>query len=114
MEFRDPALPPDSAIRRCPGCSGLWLNTASIRSYSRHRRKAAPAGEDRSGPPPSTDAPVLDAAGRPRKELDAATLLPREVPDAARLDAGPIEPREFAVDLGFLAVQALLRLVFKI
>jgi Zn-finger nucleic acid-binding protein len=34
--FRDPSLPPDARIERCPNCDGMWLNRGELRRF-KHR-----------------------------------------------------------------------------
>jgi len=51
--FRDPLLPVDSRIERCPACDGMWLNRGELRRF-----KGARSEEPRSMPVPNA---ALDA-----------------------------------------------------
>jgi Zn-finger nucleic acid-binding protein len=35
--FRDPSLPPDARIERCPNCDGMWLNRGELSRFFKHR-----------------------------------------------------------------------------
>lgn len=37
VPYNDPLLPKDIVIKRCPCCSGLWLNRADFAIYQKHR-----------------------------------------------------------------------------
>ena len=87
--FRDPALPADARIERCPVCDGMWLNRGELRAHqtprasTRHpaqaealaqRRPASTATEHewarstrprRRDPPPTTKARLEPARLRP-------------------------------------------------
>lgn len=108
-EFKDPGLPPDASIRRCSGCSGLWLNRGEISKYANHRdtfRKRGSTGDS------GVDVGTLRHL---QKELDL-TRITGPAPEAAGLDSvePPLDTKEIVTDLGFLALQTLVRLLFKI
>lgn len=116
--YTDPAFPEDTAILRCPGCSGLWLNRGELARFARLRG----ANADETPPADSSDDPEKQSAGRVealkrlQKELDTRAIAEPMVPVEGALEAadtGDIDPKEFAADVGFLVLQALLRLVFK-
>jgi Zn-finger nucleic acid-binding protein len=127
--FKDPMLPPDASIKRCPGCSGLWLNRGDLKRYAEHRakqrkrsqaaKKPVKAGKDHGNMEApawakEVDTPELATLKKLGKELNAASLVSQATPEALHLDEPPIDSKEFARDVGFLILQALLRLVFKI
>lgn len=109
VDFKDPGLPPDASIKRCAQCSGLWLNRGEISKYANHRdgfkKRVAP---DANG----VDVETLRHL---QKELDL-TRITGPAPEAAALDGNepPLDTKEIVTDLGFLAIQTLLRLLFKI
>jgi Zn-finger nucleic acid-binding protein len=37
--FRDPLLPPETLLERCPRCQGLWLNRGEFSRYKRFQQK---------------------------------------------------------------------------
>lgn len=123
IDFKDPLLPEDASIMRCPRCSGLWLNRGGLKRYMEHRAlvkgcserevKGA-AGPERGGEAIQSRETELSTLKRLQKELDASSLTARETPRALYLDEPPIDSKAFARDVGFLVLQALLRLVFKI
>lgn len=109
VEFKDPGLPPDASIRRCGGCSGLWLNRGEISKYANHRdtfRKRGAADDSGVG---------VETLRHLQKELDL-TKITGPAPEAAGLDSvePPLDTKEIVTDLGFLAIQTLVRLLFKI
>ncbi len=108
--FTDPNLPKDALIERCPGCSGLWLNRGELGKYARHkdsfsRGKVSVSGE-------------IETLKHLQKELKLENIsTPTTMALAARLqedDERPVDTREVAKDLAFLALQSFLRLAFKI
>jgi Zn-finger nucleic acid-binding protein len=127
--FKDPMLPPDASIKRCAGCSGLWLNRGDLKRYAEHRAKQRKRSQAAKKPakagkgPGNTEvlaraneveAPELATLMKLGKELNAASLVSQGIPASMHLDEPPIDSKEFARDVGFLILQALLRLVFKI
>lgn len=106
--FNDPVLPRDASIMRCPGCMGLWLNRVDIGRYARHKEALRGAG---ARVPPAGGAPGIETLKNLQKELRTAGIA--DARGAAPVDDGPIEPKELAVDIGFLILQTLFRLLFK-
>lgn len=109
VDFKDPGLPPDASIRRCAACSGLWLNRGEISKYANHRdtfKKRAATYDN------GVDVETLRHL---QKELDL-TGITGPAHDAHALDGNepPLDTKEIVTDLGFLAIQTLLRLLFKI
>lgn len=102
-------LPKDALIERCPGCGGLWLNRGELGKYSSHREsfKARRIG---------TKGAEVETLKHLQKELKLGSVaLPTTLELASRLDSElPVNTKEVAKDLGFLALQTLLRLAFKI
>ena len=41
-QFKDPLLPADVLIDRCPLCDGMWLNAGSLRRFDEYRRHGQP------------------------------------------------------------------------
>jgi Zn-finger nucleic acid-binding protein len=37
--FKEPLLPPDIHLLRCPHCDGIWLNRGELRRYKRFQKK---------------------------------------------------------------------------
>lgn len=107
--FTDPNLPEDALMERCPQCSGIWLNRGELPKYRAHKKafRANPAFEPRAA--------ELATLKHLQKELKVTGIAtPTTLELASRLDAEPpIDTKEVAKDLGFLALQSLLRLVFK-
>jgi len=105
--YRDPALPPDARIERCPNCEGLWLNRGALR-----RVKGQPLA-------PTPTAPKFADA-----ELDRLVQNirdPQAEPTVTNLDAAWHERgnspesddavRALATGAGWLVVRAALRLL---
>ncbi len=105
--FIDPALPKDARIKRCEGCKGLWLNRGELGKYANHRAAMTGAAE---GPARQQE---LKALKNLQKELDTSKLASSIEPAAFFGDEPPVETGEVLKDMGFLALQALVRLVFK-
>lgn len=43
FRFRDPRLPPDARIERCPNCDGMWLNRGELRRFKEQAGSPEPA-----------------------------------------------------------------------
>lgn len=108
VPFTDPSLPKDATVKRCARCGGVWLNRGDLVKYAEYRE--ARGAEPKTAP--GAELPVLK---RLQKELNTGNLAsPSTLDLASSLDnEPPIDTREVAVDMGFLILQALLRLVFK-
>lgn len=103
LPFIDPMLPKDATIKRCDRCSGLWLNRGDLRKYASHR-------ETYRGASAKNGTAELATLKHLQKELKASELgKAAPVPEEP-----PIDTKELAKDVGFLALQTLLRMVFKI
>ena len=108
--FIDTNLPKDALIERCQGCNGLWLNRGELKRFAAHRKTFRPRQPDYS----ATTA-ELGALKNLQKELKLGNLaVPTTLELASNLrNDTPINNREVAKDLAFLALQSLMRLVFK-
>lgn len=108
--FIDNNLPKDALIERCPGCNGLWLNRGELGKYAAHR-KAFQAKR----PDYDSGTAELDTLKHLQKELKLGSIaMPTTLELASNLrNETPINNREVAKDLAFLALQSLVRLVFK-
>jgi len=108
VPFTDPMLPKDADIERCEKCNGLWLNRGGLEKYARHRAEIAGNGASAGA---GAELKVLKNL---QKELDTSRMVaPAELPVFLR-DEPPVETREVLKDVGFLILQSLVRLVFKI
>ncbi|MFQ5480592.1 MAG: zf-TFIIB domain-containing protein [Thermodesulfobacteriota bacterium] len=106
-EFKDPVLPADASIMRCPHCSGLWLSRGELTKYA--AKRASSRGETLKKRPKTDDLTALKTL---QKALDASTIAGAS---AAPLlpDYSPIPPRELAKDLAPVILQILFKLIFK-
>lgn len=102
--FRDPALPPNARIERCPTCDGMWLNRGELARFKTHA-----AGGRRDPLPQLTGTLARTATWAQVSNLDAATYAADEPPADDRdswlawlRSAGP-----------WLALTALLRLLLR-
>ncbi len=77
FRFRDPSVPQDARIERCPNCDGMWLNRGELRQFKARAEAAATLG-----------APGTQAA-QGGEELDRLThraLDPKSWPTVSTLD----------------------------
>lgn len=102
--FIDPFLPKDASIKRCAGCSGLWLNRGDLSKYASFKKSLKGNAEE-----PGFN--ELNTLKHLQKELNTADIA--KPAQTAYLDEPPIDTKEVAKDIGFLILQTLLRLVFK-
>lgn len=108
--FTDNNLPKDALIERCPNCNGLWLNRGELGKYAAHRKTFSAKRQDSVN-----GTAELDTLRHLQKELkvaDIATPTTLELASNLRNET-PINSKEVAKDLAFLALQSLVRLVFK-
>lgn len=119
VEFKDPGLPKDCAIERCTGCGGLWLNRGELHKYADHKeaiKGAASGGNDKTNAEPvqggNAESKTLKHL---QKELNVSNITQPGWSELIALqpDDGPIETKEVLKDMGFLALQSLLRYVLK-
>ena len=73
--FRDPLLPPDAHIQRCPVCDGMWLNRGELSRIKGHDAGARPAPM-----PQLTGALARGTTWAQVSNLDAATYAADEPP----------------------------------
>ncbi|MCC6502738.1 MAG: zf-TFIIB domain-containing protein [Deltaproteobacteria bacterium] len=108
--FIDPNLPKDALIERCKGCNGLWLNRGELKRFAAHRKTFRA-----SRPEYSNAASEIGALKNLQKELKLGNLaVPTTLELASNLqNEPPVNSKEVAKDLAFLALQSLVRLVFK-
>jgi Zn-finger nucleic acid-binding protein len=105
--FRDPLLPADARIERCPVCEGMWLNRGELR-----RMKGA-AIQKTTTPPEDVErlAASLGAAATwsKVKDIDGALHAVDEP------SAGPDELRSALWSASaWIVLRALLRLLFRV
>lgn len=113
--FHDILLPKDASIKRCPGCSGLWLNRGELTKYADHKDKTV-NGKGAKALNGAGKAEIeqaeLKALKEMQKELDTDGLL-RAAHEPGPLDEPPIKPEELKKDIAVLILHTILRLVFK-
>ena len=102
--FRDPALPADAHIERCPVCDGMWLNRGALARVKGHH-----AGHRPDALPELTGALARNVTWAQVSNLDAATYA---------ADEPPAEDREswlawLRSAAPWLALAALLRLILR-
>jgi Zn-finger nucleic acid-binding protein len=105
--FRDPLLPADARIERCPVCDGMWLNRGELR-----RMKGAAAPTTTSSPADVERlAETLGAAATWPKvtDIDGALHAVDDTPD----DAAEVRSVLWSVS-AWIVLRALLRLVFRV
>jgi Zn-finger nucleic acid-binding protein len=104
-EFKDPTLPPDARIERCPNCDGMWFNRGELRRF-----------KNRNGP----HLPLINEAELDR--LAQAATGCETLPTVSHLDdalrAGEPAPEdvrgELAAGAAWLVVRTALRLLLHI
>jgi Zn-finger nucleic acid-binding protein len=110
-DFNDPALPPDACIKRCPQCSGLWLNRGELARYEEHRarlRGTAPVPTGAALPPPG-----VKTLKNLQKALDtSAVSRPWSRPLPEESYAAPLTAREVAEDLAPIILRILFNIIF--
>ncbi len=105
-DFNDPALPRDASLKRCPECSGLWLNRGELTKYAAHRASLQGAGKKAE-----PEGPKLETLKNLQKALDTSAIT---TPWTPAIDDSPIRPKEMARDLAPIILQILFKLIFKI
>ena len=101
--FRDPLLPPDADIERCPVCDGLWLNRGALR-----RARARAAATPERALPHLTRALGDQRAWPHVANLDAVTYASDDTADDAPDWRGWLRTAA-----PWLALATLLRLVLR-
>lgn len=108
--FTDPNLPKDALIERCPGCNGLWLNRGELGKYAAHRWAFRGKRESEPG---TAETSALKHLQKELKIGDIAMPTTLELAASELREAPPMSTREVAKDMAFLALQSLVRLIFK-
>ena len=105
-EFKDPSLPGDAHIERCPNCDGMWFNRGELRRFKNR-------GGPHSAPMSSTELDRLAQAATGSESLptvnnldDAMRAADREPDDDVR--------GELASGALWLVARAVLRLLLHI
>jgi len=75
FRFRDPTIPADARIERCPNCDGMWLNRGELRRFKEHGTPVAAAAH----PLPSR------ASEQELDRLTNCTLDPKSRPTVSTL-----------------------------
>lgn len=110
--FRDPSLPRDARIERCPNCDGMWLNRGELRRF-RHRDTADGSAKSVM---PETQLNQLAREIIPSSASSAAPV--RHLADA--FEAGEAMPetsevrKEILSGTAWLIARAALRLLLHI
>ena len=118
--FRDPNLPEDTKIERCPGCNGLWLNRGELQKYIDYKTTLRKRRGDR--PQPRPNQPLHPSLDDQNKKLEAlknlgqvlSTRVTPEIGGLSAMDETEMDRSELAKDLVFIILQTLLRLILKI
>lgn len=114
FHFRDPRVPQDARIERCPNCDGMWLNRGELRRFKVRAEAAAGMGT------PAQAAPGDEELDR----LTGRALDPKSWPTVNTLDdafegsgqaADDAEVREqLKSDALWLVARAALRLLLHV
>jgi Zn-finger nucleic acid-binding protein len=89
FRFRDPTIPADARIERCPNCDGMWLNRGELRRFKEH-----------AAPPAATTPEHPSYTPASEEELDRLThrtLDPKSWPTVSTL-GDAFDPSQEAVD----------------
>ena len=110
QRLRDPTLPQDACIERCPNCDGMWLNRGELRRFKRRdTSEGAPAST-------ITDAQLdqLAQATCPGAQATPVSHL-ADTFDAAEPtpDVGEVR-QEILSAAGWLVARAALRLLLQV
>jgi len=106
-DFTDPSFDADTSIKRCPQCSGLWLNRGELTRFTARRAKLR--GADKKAAP---HGPNLTTLKNLQKAIDTSSIgRPYALP---AVDDSPITASEMAKDLAPVILRILFKLIFKI
>ena len=109
--LRDPTIPADARIERCPNCEGMWLNRGELHRLKRRGAPIAPAAAALSAP--EIDRLAVQAGGDPKLWPTVANL-------SAAFDAAPQPPpaeditHELMTGAAWVIARAALRLLLHI
>lgn len=117
--FSDLNLPEDADIKRCPGCSGLWLNRGELSRYEERRKELRSRYKDSPFPPRQSLSQNQEDHDKRLELLQGlgkalSTRVTPETPDTITLDEPEIDRKELTKDLIFIIINILLRLFLKI
>ncbi len=118
--FRDPSLPEDARIERCPGCNGLWLNRGELRKYTGHKTTLRNRGTDSGHQRPDISPhPTLEQNPKKLEALQKlgqalSTTVSPQISGPSTLGEIEIDSAELTKDLVSVVLQVLLRLILKI
>ncbi|MBI3398820.1 MAG: zf-TFIIB domain-containing protein [Deltaproteobacteria bacterium] len=116
--FKDPNLPADSKINRCPKCNGLWLNRGELTKYDENKGKRRSRLEEAEGSEGVKNAIAVDRQMAKWETISrlAAVLKARPEQDANIVYAEDRKQESAALtkDAVFLILQILFRIIFKI
>ncbi len=109
QRFRDPSVPTDARIERCPNCEGMWLNRGELRRFKKRGARAAAAGVVSEA---QLDYLATEASrgvsGAPVRDLANAFDAAESAPDAAEVR------QEILSGAAWLIARAALRLLLCI
>lgn len=105
--FRDPTLPAEACIERCPNCEGMWLNRGELQRIKHHGTPPAARTES------ELDRLATQLRGDPKmwptvNNLDAAFDAVAPVADAGDME------REVASSAAWLIARLALRLLLHV
>ncbi|HBO84058.1 MAG: hypothetical protein A2073_01735 [Deltaproteobacteria bacterium GWC2_42_11] len=113
--FKDPNLPEDARIERCPQCNGLWLNRGELMKYVNHRMSIKKKGNNTAHPitplTPELQQERLKVLQNMGNVLSAKITL--DSYEEAALGAEEMDRKELAKDMVFIILQMLLRMILK-
>ncbi len=117
--FWDLNLPEDADIKRCPGCSGLWLNRGELKRYEDYKRGLRKGEEDAPSALHQSHLLTQEDQNRRLEELKnlgkaLSTRVSPQIPDTIALDEPEIDRKELTKDLVWIIIQVLLRLFLKV
>ena len=116
FRFRDPTIPADARIERCPNCDGVWFNRGELRRF-KERRTPSVASAQPDASQTVSDAQVGELAHR---ALGSRQSLPtvRSLDDfdmPQQVDATATDVREeLKASAGWLIARAILRLLLHV
>jgi Zn-finger nucleic acid-binding protein len=116
FRLRDPTVPADARIERCPNCDGMWFNRGELRRFKERRMPSAPSARPEASQTLS-DAQVDELAHR---ALGGRQSLPtvRSLDDfdmPQQVDATATDLREeLKASAGWLIARAILRLLLHV